>query len=152
MYNGSKILHLWRAWRQLDRRERRTYFAAALATPVLAGCARLLPLKTVVGLVSLQKGLERDDASAAPAMRRCVRALNRVARYGPYPGKCLSRSLALIWLLRRHRIGAHLHLGVRLIDGRLDAHAWVECDGVALNERPEVAEQFTEFGPLATGT
>lgn len=54
--------------------------------------------------------------------------------------RCLPRSLTLASLLRDRGIPAEVVIGVALRDGRLSAHAWVEVDGAALNERP--AEDF----------
>lgn len=62
-------------------------------------------------------------------------ATSRVTLYSWLPGNCLSRSLALLWLLRRNGHGADLRLGVSLDGGTFAAHAWVELDGRVLNAR-----------------
>jgi hypothetical protein len=38
------------------------------------------------------------------------------------------------WLLRRQGLPARLRMGALLRDGALDAHAWVELDGVPLSQ------------------
>jgi len=53
---------------------------------------------------------------------------------------CLEESLALWWLLRRQGIGSDLRVGVRKDGEKFEAHAWVERDGIALNE-PEARHQ-----------
>jgi hypothetical protein len=69
-----------------------------------------------------------------------------VARRLPFEPTCLEKSLALWWLLRRHRIPGQLRIGVRKnLSGEFEAHAWVEADGVVLGES---GEDHTLFVPL----
>ena len=80
-------------------------------------------------------------------------ALAVAAKYGPWWPQCLVRSLALGWLLARKgvpfeiRIGAASAKPVFNAGGTVDfsAHAWVEHDGVVLNDAPDVATRFTPF-------
>lgn len=64
-----------------------------------------------------------------------VTAVNRAGRYVP-GATCLSRSLALAWLLRRRGVDASVCIGARQDLGRFEAHAWVEVAGVAINHAP----------------
>lgn len=61
-----------------------------------------------------------------------MRIQQAVARHFPLPTNCLENSFALHWLLRRHEIPATLRIGARKIDGRLEAHAWLEFKGTVL--------------------
>jgi hypothetical protein len=45
---------------------------------------------------------------------------------------CLHRALAQLWLMHRRGIPGSLHIGVDLVEGQLDAHAWVECLGASV--------------------
>jgi hypothetical protein len=72
-------------------------------------------------------------------------ATTRVQCYSWLPGNCLSRSLALYYLLRKAGAAPHLRLGVSLADATFSAHAWVELDGRVLNDRADVS---TRFRPL----
>lgn len=56
------------------------------------------------------------------------------ARHIPFETNCLEQSLALWWLLRRRGHPADLRIGVRKDAGKLEAHAWVEANGVVLSE------------------
>lgn len=56
---------------------------------------------------------------------------------------CLERSMALWWLLHSRGIESSLCIGVRKENQMFQAHAWVEVDGLPLNERPEVAAGYT---------
>ena len=75
-------------------------------------------------------------------------AVNIAARHTPFPATCLTRSLLLGWLLQRRGVASQLCIGVRFTQGMLDAHAWVECDGLPVNDQPSVGAQFASFGEL----
>ena len=109
----------------------------------------------VLGLRRLQAWLQRRSlavqfasALALPEIQALGEAVNIAARHSPFPATCLTRSLLLGWLLRRRSVGSELHIGVRLTQGLLEAHAWVECEGVPVNDRPDVSAQFASFGEL----
>jgi hypothetical protein len=77
------------------------------------------------------------------------------ARRVPGRVSCLHKSLTLWWLLRRRGVGAELRVGVRKPGSRLEAHAWVERDGMVLNDDPDVRQRFSSFdraiGPAGVG-
>lgn len=62
-----------------------------------------------------------------------ARAVSRAARWVP-GATCLVRAAALARWLRAHGAPAVLRIGVRREAQALRAHAWVELDGVALDE------------------
>ncbi len=122
--------------------------------------AMLLPLfwlgLRVFGLARLQAWLERSPLAArkSPSVAELsdIGALvNSAAHYAPGPVTCLTRSLLLRWLLRRRGIASDLRIGVQLVQGRLDAHAWVEYEGMPINDAPDVAQRFAAFNePLSS--
>jgi len=63
------------------------------------------------------------------------------AAFFPCRVRCLEQSLALFVLLRRRGVNAELRLGVQPY--RFRAHAWVECDGVPINENGELIRGLT---------
>ena len=66
------------------------------------------------------------------------------------PSNCLTRSLLLVWLLRRRGVSTDLRIGVRLSQGNLEAHAWVEHEGSAINEASDIGARFAAFdAPLS---
>ena len=76
--------------------------------------------------------------------------VNRAAHYAPGPVTCLTRSLLLRWLLRRRGIASELRIGVQLVQGQLDAHAWVEVEGMPINDAQDIAQRFATFNePLS---
>ena len=58
---------------------------------------------------------------------------------------CLEQSTALWFVLRRHGIAAEIRFGARKQAERLEAHAWVECMNVALDEDQGVHVHFRPF-------
>ena len=48
--------------------------------------------------------------------------------------------------LARARTAAAFRIGVRKTGDRFEAHAWVECNGVAINDDADVHERFIPFG------
>ena len=80
-------------------------------------------------------------------------ALAVAIRLGPWKPQCLTRSLALAWLLRWRGIPFVIRIGVPrgTTMGRegepvsISAHAWVEHAGIVLNDRQDVALQFSAF-------
>jgi hypothetical protein len=76
--------------------------------------------------------------------------VNSAAHHALGPANCLTRSLYLCWLLRRRGIASELRIGVQLVQGKLDAHAWVEYQGVPINDAQDVAQRFAAFNePLS---
>jgi ribosome-associated translation inhibitor RaiA len=57
----------------------------------------------------------------------------------------LAKSLTLWWLLGRQGIASHLRIGIRKEKDKFEAHAWVERDGVALNEPDEHHHHYAAF-------
>ena len=80
------------------------------------------------------------DASTRLWDTRGIDALAReVHRFGRFwPGSaCLHQALALASLIRRNGIDCELVLGAERNHGVIMAHAWIECDGRALDESGE---------------
>ena len=110
------------------------------------------------GLSRFQAWLNRSPvvAGASPGADRlaAIAALVNIAgRYSPGPSTCLTRSLLLLWLMRRRGVCGELRVGVRLVEDRLDAHAWVEYQGKPINDVQDVSERYATFdGPLSPGS
>ncbi len=58
---------------------------------------------------------------------------------------CLRRSLTLIRELNRTGLAATLHVGVRNVGEKVEAHAWVQAGEVVLNDEPDVAAAYVEL-------
>ena len=129
--------------RALDRQERHVLFTAIALLPLFS-----LGLRAF-GLVRFQSLLTRRPlpAQVPTAVDASLLAaqVNRAARHSPLAVSCLARSLLLGWMLRRRGIPGELRIGVRLAAGTIEAHAWIECGGVPINDRAAITEEFAAF-------
>jgi len=89
-------------------------------------------------------GNARESASAEAA-RSIARMQQTAARHLFFRPNCLEQSLVLWWLLQRRGIPAELRIGARKVEGRFEAHAWVESDGVVLSDAGEGHLHFVPF-------
>jgi hypothetical protein len=104
------------------------------------------------GLAKVDAWAQRNWVSEKPTIEiendspeSLARLVGVAARLAPGRPSCLVRALVLRSLLRRAGAAAVLRIGVRLECGRLDAHAWVECNGRAIGEAAEVATRYAPF-------
>jgi len=128
----------------LSAPERRTFLSAITLLPLFWIALRVL------GLQWLQTRLQRTPLRPATTLTpdeiaRLGTLVNSAAHHAIGPANCLTRSLYLWWLLRRHGVDSQLRIGVRLTGGVLDGHAWVEYAGVPVNDRPDVSADFAPF-------
>ncbi len=134
--------------RQLSAPERRLLLSALAMLPAIALGVRVLGLRRVQA--ALARVAAHADA-AANAERTCAdagsvaRLVDVAGRHGPYMATCLPRSLALQWLLRRRGIETALRVGVRKTPTAIEAHAWLEHEGVPLIDAPDVHQRFAPF-------
>jgi hypothetical protein len=135
--------------RALSWPERRVLLTAMFLLPIFWVGVRLVGLPRLCGSMNLspvvsQPRDSRDDPAAISTL------VNIAANHVWFPSTCLTRSLVLNWLLHRRGVRSELRIGVRLIQGRLDAHAWVEYQARPVNDTPDVSERFAAFdGPLS---
>src|SRR5262245_34014688 len=106
---------------------------------------RVMPFSRVL------ERMRRDDAAGITDALSSQAEYLRLARfvavaYGilPFPPTCLRQSLVLFGLLERRGARSRLCLGVAKNDSALDAHAWIECDGITLDA---ACSRFGELQP-----
>ncbi len=93
-----------------------------------------------------QKVAPTADPECLETFAQGMRRINRWFRLrSPFPGSCLSRSLALWWLLGRKGIKSSLRIGTRQVDGQFQAHAWVEQGPRPLNAGLRVNMRYASF-------
>ncbi len=63
----------------------------------------------------------------------------------PVAPTCLRRSLTLMRELNRLGLAGAVHVGVRNVDGNVEAHAWVQAGDVVLNDDPDVTKTYVEL-------
>jgi hypothetical protein len=73
------------------------------------------------------------------------RIVNAAIRHVWRASTCLEKSLALWWLLGRQGIACELRIGARKLEGKFEAHAWVEREGAALSEPQQEHRHYATF-------
>jgi len=68
------------------------------------------------------------------------KAVNYACIWYPKQALCLQRSFVTTYLLRKHGVPAQMVLGAQKLPFK--AHAWVEVDGHAVNERSNVQATY----------
>ena len=153
-------------WEQLRRFSalhgdaRWMFVRAAVLLPLISLSLRSRGFRLTQGalqkLAAGAKGAEvhRSSRRVCSSPRRLQSQLARMvraaARRSLIKTSCLEESLVLWFLLQREGIAADLRIGARKIAGNFDAHAWVECDGEALNQVEEVHRHYAVFEDLAS--
>lgn len=135
---------------QLADSERWSLTLAFLMLPLTALGLRWFGFKrcrSVLGwLAPLQKTSGRVSPEISVRQALATAGMVRTAgRHGLYHASCLQESLVLWYFLRRQGMEPHLCIGVRKETNQIEAHAWVEWLGVAVNDSPEVRCRFKAF-------
>ncbi len=88
--------------------------------------------------------VKRWKVVRAPAnqdiLDRVCTAVNYACICYPKQALCLQRSFVTTYLLRKHGVPAHMVLGAQKLPFK--AHAWVEVDEQAINERSNVQATY----------
>jgi len=98
------------------------------------------------GSVASERTLAISDAAAVEQAKAIARIVKIAAEKGTYQARCLQQTLVLWCLLRRNNLESEIRFGARKQAGELQAHAWVEVGGVALNEDSDVCLHFSPLG------
>lgn len=134
---------------KLESEERWELIQAMILLPMVGTTLRILGVKGTWRMLQGWGVTPRrlpTDSKIYEIATRTTRLADIAARHGRYGGNCLSRSLLLLWLLRRRGIPCGLRIGVRKILGEFQAHAWVECFGRPVNDSFNVTRRFMPFG------
>jgi hypothetical protein len=138
-------------WRGLAPRDRRLLLQLTVLLPLIGLALKVLGYRRTHDALGRAVPRRTSDPGCAPdespaeTARRIARLVSIAARHGPYRASCLRQSLALWWLLRRRGVAADLRIGVRREQNQLQAHAWVEHDGEALNDAESVRSSYAAF-------
>ena len=124
---------------------------ACLLMPVVCVSLRAFGLPRTLAWAVAPRPSEQISDSRVSTQASLGRLVNIAARYGPIRAACLVRSLVLIRMLSGRGVTGTLQIGVRKgAASQLDAHAWVEYEGIPVNDHPNVAKDFAVFDPLDT--
>jgi hypothetical protein len=136
-----------RRFSALERPARGLFLRAATLLPLISLSLRLRGFRKTQTF--LQKFVSRHshpaDTSASIIADLTARMVRAAVRNSPGHPTCLDESLALWWLLGRQGVRSDLRIGVRKDGEKFEAHAWVERDGVALNEPEAKHQHFAAF-------
>jgi hypothetical protein len=136
-----------RQFSALERSAYGTFLCTSVLLPMISCSLRLRGFrKTKVALehfVSTPHGLL--DPGRQERATLTAHAVRTVWRSGIGHPNCLSASLALWWLLAPQGIASDLRVGVHKDGGKFEAHAWVECGGVALTDPEMELPDFAVF-------
>lgn len=145
----------WRKFWQMSAWEQRLFLQSLVLLPLTALGLRLL------GLKRFQEWLRRwlpfstvgakDESARLEFAHRAAHAVNRAAYNGAYRANCLQRSVMLWWLLRLRGIDSQLRIGVRKNADALEAHAWIEYNGIILNDQAEIVRRYSMFAEDVLG-
>lgn len=92
-------------------------------------------------------GHGREVAAERAALEAVAERVATAAAFFPGRAECLEQSLTLYLLLRRRGVPVELRLGVQPYP--FAAHAWVEHDGVPLNDRAEMLTSYIRLPSFA---
>lgn len=133
--------------RRLSRDERWLLYRSFLLLPAIhvalltlgysrlrSALEKMTPLKPVAS-----PPLETEILQKARGIAQIV---SIAARHGMYKATCLRRSLLVWWFLRGEGVQSHIRFGVRKRDAQLEAHAWVEYNGIIVNDSTTVREYY----------
>lgn len=133
----------WQRWRRLGANDRAETIRAAVLLPLYALAVRTVTLPRILEMIAARRR-RRSRVPLDPAVDLSVRAVARAAVHSPFPSACLTRSLVLMSLLGRRGIATELRIGASL-SGGFAAHAWVESDGVPLNDPASLHRRYAAF-------
>jgi hypothetical protein len=130
----------WAVFRELTWTQRRTLVLALVLLPLFAVLLR----RTSSGrMLSRMDACGTAGPGAVASALAAARPVNLVA--ARLRASCLTRSLVLQWVLARRGIGTELQVGVRNEGDGLQAHAWLECGGVPVNDTAHGVDGFARM-------
>ena len=151
----------------LTRRERVLLLQSLLMLPVTALSVKVLGVQRFRNALARlsRKGKDfsaHSSLNAEPAVfskdlkiqeaRQIARLVRAAANHGLYNANCLEQSLVLSALLESNGLENQIRFGARKEEDQLQAHAWVECLGIALNEDRGLQQRYAPFGGVTANT
>jgi Transglutaminase-like superfamily len=113
------------------------FFRALFMLLVYDVLSAICPFQTLYAMV---KGWEVVGSPRPDTVDRICTAVNYACIWYPKQALCLHRSFVTTYLLRKNGVPAQMVLGAQRLPFK--AHAWVEVDGGAINERSDVQAAY----------
>lgn len=142
----KSLVRKGRIWDRLSWEERLLLLQAFVLLPLVAVSIKLWGMqRTQSALASLpHQAMSMSSEVLLPQAEKTARMVGMATRYSAWTN-CLKKSLVLWYLLRCQGIVSELRIGVRREQGEFQAHAWVEYQGIVLNDTPNVRQHFAMF-------
>jgi hypothetical protein len=142
-----------RRFSSLDSEARGIFVRAAVLLPVIGVSLKLRGFRATQEsllrfLAHPQQPSQQDSARLLADVERIqltARMVNAAVRHATRGSTCLEKSLSLWWLLGRQGIASELRIGARKVQGKFEAHAWIEHQGVAVNEPEDLHRHYGTF-------
>jgi Transglutaminase-like superfamily len=144
-------LSMWERLRRFSALEpaaRKLFLRSAWLLPVVSLSLKMRGFRATQAW--LEGTLKRRASQENPEkeeerMALTVRMVHAAVRHGVRHPSCLEESLVTWYLLGRQGIASSLRIGIRKSEEKFGAHAWVEKDGVALNQSDEQHQHYAAF-------
>lgn len=137
-----------RRFSALERPAQSLFLRAILLLPLISLSLRwrgFRETRAVLERFPSKANPEQDFAEVSRSVALTAHIVNVADRHGLIHPSCLAKSLTLWRLLARQGIASELRIGIRKENEKMEAHAWVERDGVALNEPEEHHRHYAAF-------
>src|SRR5208282_3108195 len=139
----------WRRFAYLGRSDRATVVRAAFFLTLIWVALRIVGFRRSKNLLDRWSAIpntpEHADSGLLARALHVTGLHSAAARHLFLRTNCLEQALSLYFLLRRLGLPAELRFGARKAGSRLEAHAWVVCFGVPLNEDQGEHRHFSPF-------
>ena len=153
MGRGSQKVEPGRLWR-VGKQIRKTaefdvsdwfiLLSSMILMPVVAAMLRIFNFRYTRLLITPSHfaRCRLEHGEQITAGRRVERMVRAAACGGVFRPNCLTRSLVLHRQLQRKGLCSRLMFGTRVGQNDLSAHAWIELDGIVLNDDADVRVRF----------
>jgi len=121
--------------------------AVALCALLLADIGLHIPFRRLMWCVRHFPVLGRSSDSLRRTKLICF-AVDEASIWYFKRVECLQRSVVAVFLLRLYGVPADLVIGYRQLP--FESHAWVEVDGMIVNDRPQYCRLFTPIERLSS--
>ena len=136
-------------WWQLSLSEIYVFVSSLLILPYYARLLKLVNLPDLLQSVSSTQ-IRTPKLVSYQKARRMGIVVNKATSLLLGTDRCLLRSVLLQRILSRRSIVSELKVGVLPSQTSFKAHAWVEVEGVPVNDRVDVGDQYKPFDSLPT--
>ena len=138
-----------RRLRELAPVEWPLFFQLVVLSVAIGVALRVVPLPRLTGGLARLAGRRWLSGIPAGHSRHAIRRLEALVDLtvaaAPVAGRCLVRSLVLLWLLKARGLSAELVVGIRKQAEELRGHAWIAPAGEAGGEECEGFEAVVRF-------